>query len=244
MSKNTQHELEEKVELYVIGALSNEERQAFETHLITNKALQKRVNDFQETLLQISDQLPLEKAPQPLGARIERSLDALHKKPSSQYSSQIQQSSPAGGFWQNLTLWRGFALAGFLTSAVLSVQLMQYTSQAEPETRYVAVLVEPQDKSPGWVIQTSQSRQIELIPLGAVEIPEGKALQFWTKAEGWDKPISLGLVKKGQPITVDIDQLPPLEANQLFELTIEDEAGSPTGLPTGPIYSIGRGLTL
>lgn len=241
MSQNTQFKDQSiQVELYVLGFMETEERKAFEQALAQHPQLQKQVNNFQNQMLSLSDQLPTTPAPQLLSARIERSLDDYQAQAIK--TKQKNTPQPVGGFWHNLNFWRGFALAGFITTLLLSVQLMQATAPIEPDTRYVAVLVTPQDKSPDWVIQTSQQREIELIPLGAVEIPEGKALQFWTKAEGWNKPVSLGLVKKGQPIKVSVDQLPPLEANQLFELTLENENGSPTGLPTGPIYSIGRGI--
>ena len=75
---------------------------------------------------------------------------------------------------------------------------------AEPvlsEPTYIAVLVQPENKTSGWVIQTSHSNQIQLVPLRAVEVPEGKALQFWTKADDWDAPVSLGLVKKAKRLT-------------------------------------------
>lgn len=236
-----------QVGLYVFGFMEAEERAAFEQELTRTPQLQKQVNDLQNHMLSLSDQLPVIPAPQPLSARIERSLDRYqasyeisHQPP--QTASTHTPPHTSGGFWNNLNFWRGFALAGVMAIALLSAQLMQTSAPVQQETRYVAVLVTPQDKSPGWIMQTRQQREIELIPLGAVEIPEGKALQFWTKAEGWDKPVSLGLVKKGQSITVPVDQLPPLEANQLFELTLENENGSPTGLPTGPIYSIGRGV--
>ena len=104
------------------------------------------------------------------------------------------------------------------------------------------VLVAPQDKVPGWVVQASDARQIQLIPLGMDSVPQDKALQFWTKGEGWQGPVSLGLVKPGQVLEVALDKLPPLEANQLFELTLESRTGSPTGKPTGPIQFIGRAV--
>ena len=242
MSETIQATHELQVELYVLGALSQEERRAFTAQLKNDPNLQKQVNDFQAQMLSVSDQLPAEIAPQPLSARIERSIDEYEKL--KQHAKNQAVKSASTDFWGAVNFWRGFALAGFFASFLMGVQLFKYATAPAPEPTYVAVLVAPQDKSPGWVIQTSQNDEIQLSPLGAVEIPKGKALQFWTKAEGWDKPISLGLVKEGQPIKVDIDQLPPLEANQLFELTVEDETGSPTGLPTGPIYSIGRGLTL
>ena len=91
-------------------------------------------------------------------------------------------------------------------------------------------------------MQASSRQEIELIPLGTFEVPKGKALEFWTKADEWQAPVSLGLVDPGQPIRLRLDELPPLEDNQLFELTLEDETGSATGLPTGPIELIGRAV--
>ncbi|MCF5322271.1 anti-sigma factor domain-containing protein, partial [Pseudomonas simiae] len=83
---------------------------------------------------------------------------------------------------------------------------------------------------------------IQLIPLGVMEVPADKALQFWTKGDGWQGPVSLGLVTPGQTLSVPLDKLPPLTQNQLFELTLEDPRGSPTGKPTGPIQAIGRAV--
>jgi anti-sigma-K factor RskA len=54
--------------------------------------------------------------------------------------------------------------------------------------------------------------------------------------------VSLGLVKQGQTLRIPIDKLPPLEPDQLFELTLEPENGSPIGRPTGPIQFIGRAV--
>ncbi|CAN8140213.1 DNA-directed RNA polymerase sigma-70 factor [uncultured Thiomicrorhabdus sp.] len=237
MNHNTQNQQQDYAELYVLGLLSAPERTAFEAKLRDDITLQKQVNDFQNQMLSISDQLPVEPLSQPLGARIERSLDALEQ----QQRQNIVKQTNKNSIWDSLNLWRGFALAGFFTSILLSVQLLQNTQSVETKTTYIAVLVEPQNKAPGWVIQAGQDNKIELIPLGAVEIPEGKALQFWTKADGWNAPVSLGLVKKGQSLQINIEDLPPLQPNQLFELTLEDENGSATGKPTGPIYSIGRG---
>ena len=82
------------------------------------------------------------------------------------------------------------------------------------------------------------------------------SLPFWRGAAGlglaaavvmgdeWQAPVSLGLVEPGQPIRMRLDQLPPLEDNQLFELTLEDKTGSATGLPTGPIEFIGRAVEI
>ena len=77
--------------------------------------------------------------------------------------------------------------------------------------RFLVVLVAPQDKVPGWVVQASDTRSVSLIPLTTVEVPADKALEFWTKADGWQGPVSLGLVKPDQTLSVPLDKLPPLQ---------------------------------
>ncbi|MGR0277567.1 anti-sigma factor [Marinomonas dokdonensis] len=221
---------------YVLGTLSADERSAFETRLARSTELQSKVNKWQAHFASITDRLEPMPAPQPLSVRIERSLDALESSAQTNKSAPTKQTS----FWQSLALWRGLSLAGFAFAVFFAVQL-QFVTPKMSDPTYIAVLVAPENKTPGWVIQTSQATQIQLVPLAAVEIPEGKVLQFWTKADGWEAPISLGLVEKGQTLNIALDQLPPLTENQLFELTLEQEGGSPTGKPTGPIQSIGRG---
>mgnify|MGYP005996877503 CR=1 FL=1 len=118
-------------------------------------------------------------------------------------------------FWNSLTIWRSCSAACLLLALVIGLQ-WQTSAPSVADPSYIAVLVTPEDKTPGWVIQTNQTDEMQLVPLGAIEIPKGKALQFWTKAEGWDAPISLGLVQTGESLKIATDQLPPLTENQLF----------------------------
>jgi hypothetical protein len=76
-----------------------------------------------------------------------------------------------------LALGTGAALACSVLLAVLMLR-------AEPPARapaYMVVLVAPQDKAPGWVVQTGGSGRLNLIPLGMATVPQEKALQFWTR---------------------------------------------------------------
>jgi anti-sigma-K factor RskA len=113
-----------------------------------------------------------------------------------------------------------------------------------PTPQYLVVLVAPQDKAPGWVVQASNAREVELIPLAVAQVPADKVLEFWTKADGWQGPVSLGLVQPGRSLRIALDKLPPLQANQLFELTLENVGGSTVGKPTGPVQFIGRAVKL
>lgn len=228
----TPEQLDELASEYVLGTLSAELRSEVQQRLRDDVGLRTAIDTWERRLLGLTE-LAEPQTPSPhLWPRIERSVNARNRPPT---PSAVQSLS----WWNLLPLWRGLAAAG-LAATVLLGGLMLTQTTVKPT--YLVVLVAPQDKAPGWVIQASNPREIQLIPLGVVEVPADKALEFWTKAEGWQGPVSLGLVKPGQTLSVPLDKLPPLEPNQLFELTLENPNGSPIGKPTGPIQFIGRAV--
>jgi len=225
---------------YVLGTLSAQTRQAVVLRMATEPALRRAVDAWEARLLPLTALAPPVAPSAGLWARIHHSLNAVTGAASGVASAR----QPArGGWWNHLALWRGLAGTGFAAAAILAGVLV--TRIGAPVTpQYMVVLVAPQDKAPGWVVQTatSDNHQLSLIPLGTTEVPQEKSLQFWTKADAWGGPVSLGLVKPGQTLRVPIDRLPPLEPNQLFELTLEPANGSPLDRPTGPIQFIGRAV--
>lgn len=225
----TPEQLDELASEYVLGSLSDERRRTVQRRLPDDAELRQAVDTWERRLLGLTD-FALPEMPSPaLWQRIERSVNALTRAPSVEPSS----------WWNRLPLWRGLAGAGLAATLLLGTLLL---TQTTVKPTYLVVLVAPQDKSPGWVISASNPREIQLIPLGVAQVPEDKALEFWTKAEGWQGPVSLGLVKPGQTLSVPVDKLPPLQPDQLFELTLENRTGSPIGKPTGPIQFIGRAV--
>lgn len=216
---------------YVLGTLAHEQRQALVRRLEHDRALREAV-DAWEQRLQPMQALASEHPPSAyLWQRIERSLDNL--------APAAVKDAPQR-WWQRATPWRWTSAAGLAASLLLAILLLREAPVATPS--YLVVLVAPRDHAPGWVVQASSPHRAELIPLGMVEVPADKALQFWTKADGWSGPVSLGLIKPGERVEVPLETLPPLENNQLFELTLEGPTGSPTGKPSGPIQFIGRAV--
>ena len=215
--------LDELASEYVLGTLPAEQRSAVEQRLLHDAALRAAVDAWEQRLLPLTALAEPVPPSAHLWQRIERNIATARTH-----------------WWDLLAVWRGLAGAGLLTTLVLGALLLTRPPTADPT--FVVVLVAPQSQAPGWVIQASNNQQIQLIPLGVMEVPADKALQFWTKGDGWQGPVSLGLVKPGQTLSVPLDQLPPLAPNQLFELTLEDPRGSPTGKPTGPIQAIGRAV--
>lgn len=229
MKPDTAEELDSLAGEFVLGTLSPQQHATVAERLVNDTALRAAVNAWEARLLELTALA----APQPprarLWGRIQRSLNEMAAPATQQ---QVK-------WWRRLGLWHGLSAAGLAASAVLAFTLL---TAPPPTTQFVVVLVAPNSQTAGWVVQTSDSRMIELIPLGQDAVPEGMALQFWTKGEQWQAPVSLGLVKPGEPYRVPLQSLPPLEANQLFELTLEKSGGSPTGLPTGPVKFIGRAV--
>jgi len=225
---------------YVLGTLSANARAAVEARMRDEPALRDAVQAWEARLLPLASLAPPADPSPALWSRIERTLGSVAAAAAA--APKAGQPARASGFaswWNNLQLWRGLAAGGFAAAALMVAVLV---TRPAPTPQYMVVLVAPQDKSPGWVIQTTSSRQLSLVPLGTVEVPPQKTLQFWTKADQWRGPVSLGLVKQGQTLRIPIDKLPPLEPNQLFELTLEPENGSPIDRPTGPIQFIGRAV--
>lgn len=231
-ANETPEGLDELASEYVLGTLPSKQRAEVQQRLRDDAELRTAVDTWERRLLGLTD-LAEPRTPSPhLWQRIERSVHALNRQPA---AAAVASSS----WWNLLSLWRGLAGAGLAATLLLGALML---TQTTVKPTYLVVLVAPQDKAPGWVIQASNPREIQLIPLGVAEVPADKALEFWTKAEGWQGPVSLGLVKPGQMLSVPLDNLPPLQPDQLFELTLENPNGSPTGKPTGPIQFIGRAV--
>lgn len=228
---------------YVLGTLSRAEREAVAARLTTDTALRAAVAAWEQRFVPLVSLVEPQAPSQRLWPRIARSLEQLPAA-----AAPVAPRAPAPRkplpWWRDvhsLTLWRGLTAGGFAMASVLAAVLLLQAAP-RPGTRYMVVLVGPEDRAPGWVMQTSSTRQIELIPLGMAEVPADKALQLWTKADTWNAPVSLGLVKPGQRVEIALDQIPGVQPNQLFELTLEPPTGSPTGRPTGPITFIGRSV--
>lgn len=236
MSSPISDELQQLASEYVLGTLSAERRRQVESELPRNPELQAAVHYWEDRLLPLTELVEPEEPSTRLWPRIEHSLGFTRT------AAPAEQENALARWWNNLNFWRALSAGGFVAASVMAVMLN--TQQAAPAPQFMIVLAAPQDMSPGWIMQADSANSIQLIPLHTTEVPQQKSLQLWTKADGWDGPVSLGLVKPGQAVRVPLEKLPPLEPNQLFEITLEPYEGSPINRPTGPILYIGRAVKM
>lgn len=223
---------------YVLGTLTADQRAEVQERLAHDPVLRKAIEGWRSRLLTLTEMAEPPTPSSRLWNRVERNLGGLKFK---QTAGKPQRKKRGNHWWDNAGLWRGLAGVGLAASVILTTQLLGQVP-APPAPAFLAVLSTPDNNTPGWVIQASNMRGIQLVPVDEVQIPIGKVLQFWTQADDWQGPISLGLVSPGQTFKVPTDRLPPLQPNQLFELSLEKAGGSPTNKPSGPIQFVGRAV--
>lgn len=224
---------------YVLGTLPHAQRADVARRLPDEPALRAAVDAWERRLLPLTELAAPRQPSAQLWPRIAATL-----APRTQAPPTVQSPALWRQWWNSLQLWRALAGGGFAAAAVSGIMLVG--GSGVPGTgaapAFMVVLVGPQDKAPGWVVQASLDRQLTLTPLQAGQAPAHKAFQFWTKGADWKGPVSLGLVAPGKSLKMALDNLPALQNDQLFEITLEEETGSPTGKPSGPVLYIGKAV--
>lgn len=242
---------------YVLGTLDDADQRAFEAALATDRGLQALVYAWQDRLLPLSARAAALEPARTLWQRIEESVVAAGRARSSAASegpaaparataAGVAPAPRGAPWWQRLGLWQGLAGAAVAATLVLAVLVLQRPLAPPADAaRYLAVLQSPDNRATGWIVELRAGGTMRLVPVGdAPPPPPGRALQFWTKAQSATAPTSLGLVQAGQTYELPVARLPAVEAEQLFEITLEPAGGSTIGRPTGPILFLGRTVRL
>lgn len=231
---------------YALGLLEGADLAAFERRLESDGELAAAVERWRGHFAAIDATAPRLTPSPGLWARIEAGLSAAGPVTAPAAAATAAPVRPAAGpvtgsrlaeWWNSLVLWRGVAFAGALAALLLVVGLLGALDRARRQPVMVAVLLTEANVAAA-VVNTFPDGRVELLPLQAIAVPEGKALEIWTL---WDRavgPRSVGLIERARATALRLDQL-PLGANQLFEITLEPATGSPTGRPTGPVIAKG-----
>lgn len=166
-------------------------------------------------------------------------------------AATAQEPQAAGGWWRNLLVWRGAAMAGALATVaavVVGVQVngglhhttgaqiaaLQQQLQAAPQIQYVAVLADDKAAASMLVTFDPKSKQLVLQRVGGFKEGADKSLQLWALPPG-QGPRSLGVLGQDKLLKLvageaDVNQVPTLA------ISLEPKGGVPseTG-PTGPV---------
>lgn len=211
---------------YVLGLLDPAETREVERRMTQDMALRDAVAAWRDRFLEIDASA----APVPPSAHLwQRIADEI----AAPQARPAQAAKPA--LWSRLGFWRGLSVAGAVLSALLAIFSGMLIQQMQPRPVAVAVL-QADDATPGAIIEAFADGSVRLVPLRAIDVPPGRALQVWTL---WDRargPVPLGLMPRAEERRLARgDNLPMPIDKQLYEITLEPASGSPTGRPTGPV---------
>jgi anti-sigma-K factor RskA len=222
---------------HVLGLLTPEESAWVERERARDARLDQAVQDWQERLLPLDRAVPPAEPDPGLWPRIAASVGAAAPTPARAPAGPGLLARLERAVWSSLGFWRATGLVA--TAAAVLIAVLTTLRPPAPVPVAVAVLVGRESQAPGWIVETFEGGRTRLVPLTTVDVPADRSLQVWTLKDPAQGPVSLGLLPRAQA-PWSAGTLPPVDPGQLFEITLEPAAGSPTGRPTGPILFIGR----
>lgn len=232
---------------YVMDLLDEAGRREAETRIASDAAFAASVRAWRERLAEFDATAEPVQPSEHLWSRIADSI----RQSAAPAPSLTRRAETRTGIWDSLRFWRAAGLAGGLAAAALAVIAVDAVTTSKQLRRdlvelaqskpvYVAILVNDATQEVGAVVNTFANGRVELVPLKAIDVPAGRTLQVWTL---WDRavgPKSVGILGQARTMPLDLTSLPAPAPNQLFEITLEPEGGSPIGRPTGPILFKGN----
>lgn len=220
---------------YVLGLLDELAERRFEKRLATDSALRDSLARSRERFLALDLTVPEQIGAVTLWPGIEASLTpevAIAAEPEPPVVAPPEAEAPRRRPLRSYLPAGAAAAAGLVVGAFIASQTLQ------PDPVVIAVLLSDQGV-PQAVVEDFGNENARVRFVADVAVPEGQVMEVWTLPSLEMGPVSLGLLEAAAPRTLDGPELPRPLAGQLYEITIEQEGGSPTGRPTGPILAKG-----
>ena len=222
---------------YVLGTLDAGERAGVADRRTREPSLEAAIQAWQQRLSPLDETISGIAPPADMLTRIERRITGHAGAPP--VTPARRGAGNVIDLERRLSRWRRAAYAASALAACLALAIgLRETVLAPTPPRYVAVF-QKDDASPAFLMTVDlKSRQLT-VRLVAAETPPGKTYQLWIAAEPLGRnPHSLGLIDNRE-FTVQRAALvddPGVLRRATFGVSLEPAGGSPTGLPTGPVF--------
>lgn len=223
--------IDELADEYVLGLLDAAEHARVEEDIETDPALRAAVAASQDRFLALDLLAKPDAGSGALWTRIAATLDEEPPLAEARTASPALPVLPAND--NGSAGWRRTALISLAASLILAVGL-GFSLIAKPEPKVVAVLLDAAGE-PLVLVEDFGNASARITPLTDFDVPDGRTMQVWTLPSKELGPVSLGLLPQSREIVLDGPVLPEPKDAQLYEITLEQAGGSPTGRPTGPI---------
>ena len=219
---------------YVLGLLDEADAAQVEAEMERDVALSNAVAAARDRFLPLDTGIePASVSPDLWDAIAQRLPDAA-PRPGVAPVAQTANDNVAGGLRPG---WRATAISAMAASLILAVGLAwSVTRTVEPLV--VAVLLNEAGEVQA-VVEDFGNNTASVRLLTEFAVPADRTLQVWTLPSRDMGPMSLGLLEGAHSATLRSPALPQPQDTQLYEITLEQAGGSPTGRPTGPILAKG-----
>jgi anti-sigma-K factor RskA len=214
---------------YVLGLLETSEAAAVEAAMEWDDELRAAIASSRERFL------PLDTAVEPATIKGELWSNIESRLPLQSKSASLKPTHTAN---DNRTKhWRAIAVSAIAATVVLAAGLtFSLTRTTEPLV--IAVLLNETGEVQA-VVEDFGNERATVRMLADFAVPGDKTIQVWTLPSKEIGPVSLGLIDGVRSARLDGPALPTPRSDQLYEITLEQAGGSPTGRPTGPILAKG-----
>ena len=232
-------ELETLAMDHALGAGSRSERQAADVRMVSDPEFRAAVERWQAQLSPLDADTLAVTPPASVWAAIAADLEPRRA---------AAMPAAAGGWWNNLGLWRLVGLGGPALAALAVVALVPQASPGVPGVAavadgpaLVATLADADGKPLIAAAFDPASGQVRFAPVAVSDdAAGGKVPELWV-IEGKNPPRSLGVIDiaAGRSQTIPRMRLAGLKPGAILAISIEPIGGSRTGAPTGPVIATG-----
>ena len=214
---------------YVLGLLEASDAEAIEAAMERDGELRAAIAKSRERFL------PLDTGVEPAAVNGELWNNIESRLPPQEKSTANRPIRTANDNKRNR--WRSIAISAIAATVVLAAGLtFSLTRTAEPLV--IAVLLNEAGEVQA-VVEDFGNEKATVRMLADFAVPQDKTIQLWTLPSREVGPVSLGLIDGVRSARLEGPVLPTPRSDQLYEITLEQAGGSPTGRPTGPILAKG-----
>ncbi|SCX06881.1 anti-sigma factor [Agrobacterium rosae] len=211
---------------YVLGLLDDDESRRVETESHRDDELRDAIATSRERFLPLDLSVEEAMPSASLWQRIDADLSGTQEK-------QKAPERPALSNDNRLHVWKRTAVASLAASLLLTAGL-GWSLMRKVDPVVIAILLNDAGE-PQAIVEDFSNEQASIRLLADFVVPEGKTMQVWTLPNQEIGPVSLGLLNEHRSAKLATPSLPRPKDKQLYEITLEQTGGSPTGRPTGPI---------
>lgn len=214
---------------YVLGLLEPAEAARVEAEMEKDAELKAAIAAGRDRFLPLDNGSISQPVSEGLWQRIEAALPAQTRQSAFSFARPANDNSSRP--------WKMAAFASMAAVFVLAIGLA-FNMMRTVEPLVIAVLVNETGEVQA-VVEDFGNEQATIRMLADYHVPANKTIQVWTLPSREMGPVSLGVIEGVRSARLGGPLLPTPRNDQLYEITLEQVGGSPTGRPTGPILAKG-----